>query len=99
MDEAPRGLLAGIPQAELIEMADPEKCCGAGGAFFMDFKDLSGDIKSHKLADIEQTGATTILTQCPMCRSFLSAGLKTGRVMHPVAFLAMAYGFNKEEEK
>jgi len=93
VDAAPRDLLAAVPQAELKEMADPERCCGAGGAFFMDFKALSDDIRSPKLADIGSTGVTTILTQCPMCRSYLSAALKAHRVIHPVAFLAGAYGY------
>jgi glycolate oxidase iron-sulfur subunit len=92
VDDAPRELLNKIPEAELVELEHPEKCCGAGGSFFMDFKDLATDIRSRKLADIEQTGADTVLTQCPACRSHLRTQLKDGRVTHPIVVLAKAYG-------
>jgi len=92
VDDAPRELLNKIPEAVLLELEHPEKCCGAGGSFFMDFKDLATDIRSRKLADIEQTGADTVLTQCPACRSHLRTQLKDGRVTHPIVVLAKAYG-------
>ena len=91
VDDAPRGLLGRIPEAELVELEFPDKCCGAGGTFFMDFKDLATDIRSRKLADIHQTGAKTVLTQCPACRSYLRTQLEDGRVTHPIVLLAKAY--------
>ncbi len=57
----------------------------------MDFKELATDIRSRKLADIEQTGAKTVLTQCPACRSHLRTQLEDGRVTHPIVLLAKAY--------
>jgi glycolate oxidase iron-sulfur subunit len=95
LTDAPRDLLAKVPHARLIEMEEPEKCCGAGGIFFMEFRDLSEDIRSHKLEDIGKTGVRTILTQCPACRSYISAQLVDKTVMHPVSFLARAYGFER----
>jgi len=92
VDDAPRRLLAGIPEAQLVELEYPDKCCGAGGTFFMDFKELAADIRSRKLADIRQTGAQTVLTQCPACRSFLRTQLGCDRVTHPIVVLAKAYG-------
>jgi glycolate oxidase iron-sulfur subunit len=92
LDDAPRKLLNKIPGADLVELEHPEKCCGAGGTFFMDYKELATDIRSRKLADIEQTGADTVLTQCPACRSHLRTQVKNGRVTHPIVLLAKAYG-------
>ncbi len=92
VDDAPRSLLGRIPGAELVELENPDKCCGAGGTFFMDFKELAADIRSGKLADIRQTGAKTVLTQCPACRSFLRTQLEDGQVTHPIVLLAKAYG-------
>ena len=92
VDDAPRSLLRSIPGAELLEMENPDKCCGAAGTFFMDFKELAADIRSKKLADIRQTGARTVLTQCPACRSFLRTQLGDSRVTHPIVLLARAYG-------
>jgi glycolate oxidase iron-sulfur subunit len=92
VDDAPRGLLNKIPEADLVELENPDKCCGAGGTFFMDFKELATDIRSGKLADIRQTGVKTVLTQCPACRSFLRTQLEDGQVTHPIVLLAKAYG-------
>jgi len=92
VDDAPRNLLGKIPEAELIELENPDKCCGAGGTFFMDFKELAADIRAGKLADIRQTGAKTVLTQCPACRSFLRTQFEDGQVTHPIVLLAKAYG-------
>ncbi len=92
VDDAPRTLLSRIPDTELVELEHPDKCCGAGGTFFMDFKELATDIRSRKLADIEQTGADTVLTQCPACRSHLRTQIEDDRVTHPIVVLAKAYG-------
>ncbi len=90
--EAPRLLLAKVPGAKLIEMEFPEKCCGAGGNFFMAYKELSQKIRAHKIQDIESTGAGIVISQCPSCRSYLSAKLKQKKFMHPLSFLARSYG-------
>jgi Fe-S oxidoreductase len=58
----------------------------------MDFNELAADIRARKLADIRQTGARTVLTQCPACRSFLRTRVEDARVTHPVELLARAYG-------
>jgi len=92
VDDAPRSLLEKVPEAELVELEDPDKCCGAGGTFYMDFKELATDIRARKLADIRQTGAKTVLTQCPACRSFLGTRLDDCQVTHPIVLLEKAYG-------
>jgi glycolate oxidase iron-sulfur subunit len=92
LDDAPRSLLEKVPEAELVELEDPDKCCGAGGTFYMDFKELATDIRTGKLTDIRQTGVKTVLTQCPACRSFLGTRLDDSEVTHPIVLLAKAYG-------
>lgn len=91
LDDAPRNLLGQIPGAERIEMEDAESCCGAGGLFFLEFKELASALRYRKLAHIRSTGADLVLTQCPACRSFLRARLEDLRVSHPISFLAEAY--------
>ncbi len=90
---APRHLLAQIPQATLVEMEYSERCCGAAGTFFIDHRDLSTSIRSHKIDDIIATDAEMVVTQCPVCRFYLSAGLTEQVVLHPVGLLAKAYSF------
>jgi glycolate oxidase iron-sulfur subunit len=92
LNDAPRSILDRIPHAESVELEHPEACCGAGGTFFMEFGELSSGIRAHKVEDIRQTGAKTVLTQCPACRSYLGPSMPDCDVIHPVSLLARAYG-------
>jgi glycolate oxidase iron-sulfur subunit len=63
----PRAVLNGIEGIKLIEMQDTEGCCGFGGFFSMNFKDLSRDIGDKRLKSARDTWADTIVTSCPGC--------------------------------
>jgi len=89
--DAPRRLFSNLILADLVEMDSPEACCGAGGAFFADNRQLAESIRARKIDDIKQTGAKTVLTQCPACRTWLAAALKNHKVIHPIGLLAKAY--------
>lgn len=87
--QAPRKLISLLPAVSMIEMGEPQRCCGAGGSFFVDNEDLSKSIRNRKLRDIHDTGADAVITQCPACRYYLSQSLKeTMPVLHPVELLA-----------
>ena len=91
---APAELVARIPGARLVEMREPRRCCGAGGAFFLAHRELSENIRQPKIEDILATGAEVVMTQCPACRYYLSEGLgkEIGvRVTHPLLLLADSY--------
>ncbi len=90
--DAPRHLLAQIPEAEIDEMEKPESCCGAGGAFFLSHRELSEKIRSQKIQRIKNTNAATVVTQCPVCRFYIASKLNEQKVVHPIGFLAKAYG-------
>lgn len=89
--DAPRDLAQKVPETTLVEMDEPESCCGAGGAFFLDNFKLSSGIREKKMSQIARTKATAVLTQCPACRGFIMAGAPDVNVMHPMDFLAQAY--------
>jgi len=57
----PRALLAAVPGLTLVEMTDPEICCGFGGTFCVKYPDISTRMASDKCADIESTGAGLLL--------------------------------------
>ena len=59
----PRELLKNIPDVDLIEMNNPEDCCGFGGAFAFKHPDLSTTVLEQKVNDIMSTGAD-IVTGC-----------------------------------
>lgn len=56
----PRRLLADVG-ATVVEMAEPEICCGFGGTFCVKYPEISGRMVSDKIRDIGTTGAETVL--------------------------------------
>jgi L-lactate dehydrogenase complex protein LldE len=58
--QQPRDLLAAAG-VKLIEMAEPEICCGFGGTFCVKYPDISVRMVSDKTKDIVATQADTIL--------------------------------------
>lgn len=87
LDEAPRKALAQVPDLTLSEMEKPDACCGAGGAYFTKDPALSENILSPKAADIAAQDVSVIVTQCPMCRAWLSSAFPDKNVIHPVSLL------------
>lgn len=57
----PRRLLATVAGLSLVEMQDPDVCCGFGGTFAVKYAEISNAIVEKKAATIEATGATTLL--------------------------------------
>ncbi|NLW91059.1 MAG: (Fe-S)-binding protein [Syntrophomonadaceae bacterium] len=93
---APRQILTQIPGAEFRELENPERCCGAAGAFYMAHRELSEGIRAHRVQDIKDNGADLVVTQCPVCRFYIGSALKEQgtEIVHPMIMLARAYGFN-----
>ena len=58
--DQPRALLTQIPGLELVEMEEPEVCCGFGGTFCVKYPDISGRMVENKTADIAATGANIV---------------------------------------
>ena len=57
----PRALLGTVAGLRLIEMAEPEVCCGFGGTFCVKYPEISTRMVSDKAADVVATGADTLL--------------------------------------
>jgi len=47
--------------ANVVEMADPEVCCGFGGTFCVKYPEISVRMVSDKTSHIIATGAETVL--------------------------------------
>jgi Fe-S oxidoreductase len=64
--ESPRELLtrAGL---ELVEMPEPDVCCGFAGSYSMKLPDVSASILARKLANIESVEPEVVVTDCPGC--------------------------------
>jgi glycolate oxidase iron-sulfur subunit len=67
VNSQPRKILKDLPGVTLVEMRDPQRCCGGGGSFSFYNYELSKQISRRKVEDIEGTGASIVVTACPGC--------------------------------
>lgn len=91
----PREVLRAIPGIKIIEMQEPDMCCGGAGSYSITHPDFSGKILDRKINNFKATGAGVMVTSCPACTMQLSYGLKQhglgNPVLHPVQLLARSY--------
>lgn len=78
--EQPRALLKAAG-ATVIEMTEPEICCGFGGTFCVKYPEISVRMASDKTRDIAATGADTVLAGDLGCLLNIAGRLK--REGHP----------------
>ncbi len=72
----PRRLLASVRGLELVEMGEPEICCGFGGTFCVKYPDISNDMVDKKVSDAEATGARLLLAGDLGCLMNMAGKLK-----------------------
>jgi glycolate oxidase iron-sulfur subunit len=86
--------------AEIVELPDEGRCCGAGGAYSALQPVLAGEIRSQKVAVIESVSADVVASANPGCSMWLAgAGAGDGvgvPVKHPVEIVAEAAGLRVE---
>ncbi|MDR1460425.1 MAG: (Fe-S)-binding protein [Campylobacteraceae bacterium] len=95
----PRALLA--ENYNLIEMSDPNQCCGFGGVTIQSEKfELAKKAAKPKVEMIKQTKAKILSAECGACRMQLSNALdKDGAEVvfsHPLELIAKAIQENKK---
>lgn len=64
---ATRQLLDRVRDLTLVPLGHPEACCGFGGAFSLDYPELSQAIVEDKVDDIAASGATAVICAEPSC--------------------------------
>jgi L-lactate dehydrogenase complex protein LldE len=88
----PRRLLAKVEGLSLVEMKDPDVCCGFGGTFCVKYPDVSNRIVEKKTANIAASGAGTLLAGDLGCLMNMAGKLsregKAVRVRHVAEVLA-----------
>ncbi len=57
----PRKLLSSMTGLSIVEMKDPDVCCGFGGTFCVKYPEISNAIVEKKSENIAATGAPTLL--------------------------------------
>ena len=71
--EAPRQLLASLPNTQLVEMERNRQnalCCGTSA--WMECSSYSKAIQMERLQEAVRTGAQTLITACPKCQIHFS---------------------------
>ena len=74
--EQPRQLLRTVQGLDLLEMRDPDVCCGFGGTFCVKYPDISNAIVEKKTETIDATGAGILLAGDLGCLMNMAGKLK-----------------------
>ena len=79
------------PFADVVELDDDGRCCGAGGSYQITQPELAEEIRAQKVAAIVRTGVSCVVSGNPGCSLWLqAAGVD---VRHPVEIIdAALYG-------
>ena len=88
VDQAPRELLRKIPGLELVEILEPNICCGAAGSYNLQQPEMSDELGNRKISHILAKNPDAIVSANAGCALQLMALLKQrGKqipVFHPV---------------
>ncbi len=89
---APRHILSWIPGLELLELAEPELCCGSAGTYNLTAPDAAGDLGRRKAETVLAVNPQVLAAGNPGCllqlRSALSGLGAELPAVHPVELLA-----------
>ncbi len=83
-----KALLRQLRNVELIELQRERECCGFGGSFSVKLPELSAAMVGDKVADIEQTGASLLLSGDCGCLMNIEGALKHRQIPIPAQHLA-----------
>jgi L-lactate dehydrogenase complex protein LldE len=88
----PRALLDSISGVIIRELNEPQVCCGFGGLFSVKYPEISERMADDKIADVESTGADTLVGGDLGCLLHLTGRMrrqgKTIHVRHAAEILA-----------
>ena len=91
----PRQLLKAIPGVELIELKQPDMCCGSAGIYNIIQPATANQILDAKMVDVAQTHATTVVTTNTGCHMQMIYGVRKANVpaevIHLVELLDRSY--------
>ena len=95
----PRDLLRAIPGIELVELKQPDHCCGSAGVYNIVQLDTAQAVLDAKMADIAATGAEVVVCSNTGCHLQLLSGVRqaglNARVVHVVELLDQSYAAEK----
>ena len=72
---APRALLRGIPELELVELRDAGTCCGSAGVYNLLQPDAAREFGARKADAVTDSGAALLISANPGCTLQISSEL------------------------
>jgi glycolate oxidase iron-sulfur subunit len=87
----PRALLQAIDGVTLVDIAEPERCCGSAGIYNLSHPEISRELQRDKVRAIVEASPDLVVTANPGCMLQIAAGLRDAgspaRVVHIARFL------------
>ena len=77
--DAPRNVLKTMTNGNLVEMSRTKNksfCCGAGGGRMFMEESIGTRINHARVGDVEECGASVVVSACPFCLTMLDDGIK-----------------------
>lgn len=91
----PRAILRAIPGVELVELQQPDMCCGSAGIYNLLQPEMANHVLDAKLADVRAANANIIATANTGCYLQMVYGVRraglNATVLHVVELLERAY--------
>jgi glycolate oxidase iron-sulfur subunit len=88
---APRQLLRGIPELQLVEIPDGEQCCGSAGIYNLIQPESADEIGARKVVNVLSTNADLLASANPGCTLQIQKILRERgqklRAAHPIEIL------------
>lgn len=95
VSDAPRRILKAIKGIELVELADPEVCCGSAGIYNIEHPDMGNELGRNKANRIKEVKPDIVVSANIGCISQLRRHLEqepqSPKVLHLAEFLDQAY--------
>jgi len=93
---ASRTLVEAALRSAIIEMEEPDRCCGFAGSFSVENPEISAALLADKLTAVEKTGADIVAMDCPGCLLQIRGGCRRRgmglRAVHTAELLDQAIG-------
>ena len=80
IQEQPRQIINSIPGVKLVEMEEPDRCCGGGGVIKAIDNKLAQTIAKRKTEMIKNLNVDAVITPCPICVLQIKHGLKMNKI-------------------
>ncbi|OLC50073.1 MAG: hypothetical protein AUI58_02130 [Chloroflexi bacterium 13_1_40CM_2_70_6] len=84
----PRALLQSVQGLTLVDIADPERCCGSAGIYNLTHPDISAQLQRDKVAAILAARPDVVVSANPGCVLQIAAGLRAAGAAIPIVHIA-----------